>query len=73
MAAPNEFTTEELLALFTDKADTPPSGPNELLVRHLKCKESRTLCEAVASAAHRHIDPGNPRLLPPSEMLPPLS
>ena len=73
MAPPNELTTEELLALFTDKANAPPSGPNELLVRHLKCKESRNLSEAIATAAHCYIDPGHPRLLPPSEMLPPLA
>jgi hypothetical protein len=68
-----EITEEELLALFKDKANTPPSGPNELLARHLKCKQSRELSEAVASAAHRYTDPANPRLLPPSEMLPPLA
>ncbi len=71
--APSEITTEELLALFAEKANAPPSGPNELLVRHLKCKQSRNLSEAVANAAHRYIDPGDPRLLPPSEMLPPLA
>lgn len=71
--APNEITTEELLALFTEKANAPPSGPNELLVRHLKCKESRNLSEAIATAAHRYTDPGDPRLLPPSEMLAPLA
>jgi hypothetical protein len=69
----NDITTEELLALFAKKANTPPSGPNELLARHLKCKQSRNVSEAVANAASRHIDPGDPRLLPPSEMLPPLA
>jgi hypothetical protein len=68
-----EITTEELLALFAKKAITPPSDPNELLARHLKCKQSRNLSEAVADAAGRHIDPGDPKLLPPSEMLPPLA
>jgi hypothetical protein len=71
--ASSEITTEELLVLFAEKANAPPSGPNELLVRHLKCKESRDLSEAVANAAHRYTDPGDPRLLPPSEMLPPLA
>jgi predicted anti-sigma-YlaC factor YlaD len=71
--ATNEMTEEELLALFRDKANTPPSGPNELLARHLKCKQSRDLSEAVARAATRYIDTANPRLLPPSEMLPPLA
>ncbi|HEX2916900.1 MAG TPA: hypothetical protein VHN81_00165 [Edaphobacter sp.] len=71
--ATTEITEEELLALFRDKANTPPSGPNELLARHLKCKQSRDLSEAVANAAHRYIDSANPRLLPPTEMLPPLA
>jgi hypothetical protein len=72
MSAP-ELTTEELLAFFAEKANAPPSGPNEILARHLKCKQSRALSEAVASAAHRYHDPSDPRLLPPSEMLPPLA
>ncbi len=71
--AANEITKEELLALFADKATTPLSGPNEILVRHLKCKQSRALSEAVASAAQCYTDPGGPRLLSPSEMLPPLA
>jgi hypothetical protein len=69
----HEISKEELLALLAAKASTPPSGPNELLVRHLKCKESRALAEAVANAAGRHVDPHDPRLLPPSEILPPLA
>jgi hypothetical protein len=68
----NEIATEELLALFAERATTP-SGPNELLARHLKCKQSRYLSEAVSNAARSHIDPGDPRLLPPSELLPPLA
>jgi len=68
-----ELNREDLLALLAEKANAPPSGPNELLVRHLKCKQSRSLSEAVAKAAHRYIDPGDSRLLPLSEMLPPLA
>ncbi len=68
-----ELNREDLLALLAEKANAPPSGPNELLVRHLKCKQSRSLSEAVANAAHRYIDPGDSRLLAPSEMLPPLA
>ena len=71
--AAKEITEEELLALFKNKANTPPVGPNELLARHLKCKQSRELSEVVASAAHRHTAPDHSRLLPPSEMLPPLA
>jgi hypothetical protein len=70
---PREITREELLKLLSEKANAPPSGPNELLVRHLKCKESRELAEAIASATRQHIDPSEPRLLPPPEILPPLA
>jgi hypothetical protein len=69
----HEISREELLALLAAKANTPPSGPNELLVRHLKCKESRALADAIANASGRHVDPRELRLLPPSEILPPLA
>jgi len=68
-----ELTREELLVVLANKANAPPSGPNELLVRHLKCKESRALAEAVASAMRQYAEPSDPRLLPPSEILPPLA
>ena len=70
---PCVISKEELLALLAEKANAPPSGPNELLVRHLKCKESRTLAEAITNAVRQYADPGDPRLLPPSEILPPLA
>jgi hypothetical protein len=70
---PREISREELLNLLAEKADAPPSGPNELLVRHLKCKESRALADAVASAARQYISSNDPRLLPPLDILPPLA
>jgi hypothetical protein len=67
------MTREELLNLLSEKANAPPSGPNELLARHLKCKKSRALAAAIASAGRQYVDPHEPRLLPPSEILPPLA
>ena len=71
--APSEMTREKLLALLAAKASASPTGPNELLARHLKCKESRTLAEAVAYATQRYADPSDQQLQPPSELLPPLA
>ena len=65
-------STEELIAAFKDRAAAPPSQQNELLVRHLRCKESLELADVVTSALGRyHAD--NVRALPaPTEILPPL-
>jgi hypothetical protein len=65
-------STEELTAAFKDRAAAPPSRQNELLVRHLRCKESLELSDAVTGALGRyHAD--NVRALPaPTEILPPL-
>ena len=65
-------STEELIAAFKDRAVAPPTRQNELLVRHLRCKESLELSDAVTSALGRyHAD--NVRALPaPTEILPPL-
>lgn len=64
--------TEELIALFRARAATPTNRQNQLLVRHLRCKESLELADAVTSALARyHSD--NVRALPaPTEILPPL-
>lgn len=70
---PKEISTEELLAVFREKANTLPQGPNELLARHLKCKQSRLLSEAIAGAVQHYCVPSEARLSPPSEMLPPLA
>jgi hypothetical protein len=63
---------EDLIADFKARAAAPPSRQNELLVRHLRCKESLELSDAVTSALVRyHAD--DVRTLPaPTEILPPL-
>jgi hypothetical protein len=64
--------TEELVAIFKARAAAPPSRQNELLVRHLRCKESLEVADALTSALVRyHAD--NMRALPaPTEILSPL-
>ena len=66
------MNAENLIAEFKDRAAAPPGRQNELLVRHLRCKESLELADAVTSALGRyHAD--NVRALPaPTEILPPL-
>jgi len=66
------MTREELLALLRAKAATPPPKENELLLRHLECKESSALARMVAEAMDRHADAGDQTLPAPSELLPPL-
>ena len=64
-------SAEELIALLRARAAAPPNRQNQLLVRHLRCKESLELSDAVTSALARyHAD--NVRALPaPTEILPP--
>ena len=45
---------EELIAAFKARAAAPPNRQNELLVRHLRCKESLELSDAVTSALARY-------------------
>jgi hypothetical protein len=66
------MTREELIALFRAKATAPPPKENELLLRHLQCKESPTLARIVAEAMARHAEAGSQPLPAPSELLPPL-
>jgi hypothetical protein len=63
---------EELIALFSARAVAPTNRQNQLLVKHLTCKESLELSDAVTSALARyHSD--NVRALPaPTEILPAL-
>jgi len=63
---------EDLIAEFKARAAAPPNRQNQLLVRHLRCKESLELSDAVTSALARyHAD--NAMALPaPTEILPPL-
>ena len=63
---------EELIADFKARAAAPPSLQNELLVRHLRCKESLELSDAVTSALVRY-HAHDARALPaPTEILPSL-
>jgi hypothetical protein len=62
----------ELIAVLKAKAAAAPGRQNELLVRHLKCKETLELADAVTSALvryHAHDAHGLPA---PTEVLPPL-
>jgi len=64
--------TEELIALFKARAAAPPNRQNELLVRHLRCKESLELADAVTSALGRYHADNAGALPAPTEILPPL-
>ena len=61
-----------LIADFNARAAAAPSRQNELLVRHLRCKESLELSDSVTNALVRY-HANNVRALPaPTEILPPL-
>jgi hypothetical protein len=63
---------EELIAAFKARALAPSNRQNELLVRHLRCKESLELADAVTSALVRY-HAHDARTLPaPTDVLPPL-
>jgi hypothetical protein len=70
--SPPPMTREELIALFADKATAPPPEASQLLVRHLKCKESVALARIVTEAMDRYAGTGNQPLPAPTELLPPL-
>jgi hypothetical protein len=67
-----EMTRHELAALFTARAIEPPTEANQLLMRHLKCKESVHLAGAVSEAMSRYAETNSQCLLVPPELLPPL-
>jgi hypothetical protein len=71
MAAP-EMTPMELIALFAAMATAPPKA-EQLLVRHLKCKESVDLAHIVTEAVDRHAGTNSQPLPAPTELLPPLA
>ncbi|MGB0121845.1 MAG: hypothetical protein WA419_16565 [Silvibacterium sp.] len=71
MAAP-EMTSDELIALFAEKATAPPKEAEQLLVRHLKCKESVDLARIVTEAVDRYAGANSQPLPVPTELLPPL-
>jgi hypothetical protein len=70
--APHEMTREDLVALFAMKATAPSSEANQLLARHLQCKESIRLTGAIRQAMDRFAGSDPVPLPTPSELLPPL-
>lgn len=63
---------EELVAALKARAAAPPNRQNALLVRHLRCKESLELADALTSALVRY-HTNDARALPaPTEVLLPL-
>jgi len=68
----HQTSQAELIAALKARAAAPPDRQNQLLVRHLRCKESLELSDTVTGALARyHSD--NLRALPaPTEILPPL-
>jgi len=65
-------TPEDLIALFSAKAKAPPTEANQLLVRHLQCKESIEIARIVSEAMGHHSASDTPSLQAPTELLPPL-
>jgi hypothetical protein len=63
---------DELIAIFEAEAESPPSKQNELLVRHLKCKEALYVTAAVSGAISRYRSQNAETIRVPSELLPPL-
>jgi hypothetical protein len=65
-----QMTPADLEAVLKAQAAAPPDKESELLVRHLQCKETLALTEAVAAAISRNYRQDSRALLPPSEILP---
>ena len=65
-------TAAELEAALKAQALAPQDEHSELLVRHLQCKESLALTEAVVAAITRNYRQDTRTLAAPSEILPPL-
>jgi hypothetical protein len=66
------MSQEELVAIFLKKAAEPPPEANLILARHLQCKESCDLAQAVSEAIRKYVASGSYRLPTPPELLPPL-
>jgi hypothetical protein len=66
------MTPADLEAVLKAQAAAPPDKENELLVRHLQCKETLVLAEALTDAISRDYRRDTKTLAPPSEILPPL-
>jgi hypothetical protein len=67
------MTPETLIALFEAKAAAPPPESNQMLMRHLQCKESLAVSRAVAEASDRYAGNDSQLLTTPTELLPPLA
>ncbi|KAA6465318.1 hypothetical protein DYQ86_05090 [Acidobacteria bacterium AB60] len=68
-----KMTPEALIALFEARASAPPPEANQMLVRHLQCKDSLLVSRAVAEASDRYVGNDNQLLTTPTELLPPLA
>jgi hypothetical protein len=66
------ISRDELLALFAERATAPPPEANLLLARHLQCKTSVRLAQAVTEAVRCFGGSDSHPLEAPSELLPPL-
>ena len=65
------MTTADLLDLFARKATEPLPESNQLLVRHLQCKESLKAAHCLVEAIDRFAGRDDPPLPAPSGLLPP--
>jgi hypothetical protein len=65
-------TTADLLDLFARKATEPLPESGQLLVRHLKCKESLKAAHCLTEAIDRFAGRDDPPLPAPAGMLAPL-
>ena len=63
---------EDLLALLKEKANGAPPEADQLLARHLQCKDSIRLSNAIQNALDRFRGNEAPLLEAPSSILPPL-
>jgi hypothetical protein len=67
-----QTSQEKLIAAFKSRAATPPDRQNELLVRHLRCKESLSLADSLTSVLTRYHAEAAHALPAPTEILSPL-
>jgi hypothetical protein len=66
------MSQEELEDIFLKKAAEPPPEANLILARHLQCRESCALAQAVSEAIRQYVAAGSCRLPTPPELLLPL-
>jgi hypothetical protein len=68
-----EMSADTLIAVFEARAAAPPPEANQMLVRHLQCKESLAVSRAVAEASDRYSSNECQLLAAPTELLPPMA